>query len=82
MLELQTIRKEHQRREQLLKLQNDDKINMDTDMAIGKKTSFITNNDRSSHSKEHGRTQLHNSNQHLYVYNIQIINCILFHLKN
>lgn len=54
MLELQTIRKEHQRREQLLKLQNDDKINLDTD--IGKKTSFITNNDRSSHSTDHGRS--------------------------
>lgn len=56
MLELQTIRKEHQRREQLLKLQNDDKNNMDTDIAIVKKTSFVTNNDRSSHPKDRGRT--------------------------
>lgn len=56
MLELQTIRKEHQRREQLLKLQNDDRNNTDTDMVIGNKTSFITNNDRSSHSTDHGRT--------------------------
>lgn len=54
MLELQTIRKEHQRREQLLKLQNDDNHSMDTDMAIEKKTSFIKNNDQISHPTDHG----------------------------
>lgn len=51
MLELQSLQKDHQRREQLLKMQNDDHT-MNTMMTIGKKTSFITNNDRRSQSTD------------------------------
>lgn len=55
MLELQSLQKEHQRREHLLKLQNDDISPIDAMMTIGKKTSFITNNDRCAQSMDQGK---------------------------